>query len=237
MDDLQFRRNILADPKHRDEALIAAIKHDASKQKFAHEIDNLDDKITQAINVTVPDDLCHKLILRQTLASHQLQKRKSRVKLAMAASVAFVIGLTANFMMFSSSYKNLGDYAIAHVNHEAKHFSNTAQPSVTLASLNEKMATFKASFDSTFGALLFADYCPFDGRKSLHLVFQGISSPVNVFVLANDDNIEFVRDFDNKELHGRALNFERSNIIVVGDKNEPLEKWQERVNKNITWSI
>jgi len=237
MDDLQIRRSILADPKNRDEALNSAIKAEPTKQKFAKEVEALDDNIIRAINVPVPDDLANKLILRQTLASHQQQKRKTRVRLAMAASVAFVMGLTINFMMFSSTYKNLGDYAIAHVNHEAAYFSNDDSPSVTLATLNEKMAVFNGSFDSTFGTLIFADYCRFDGSKSLHLVFQGKSSPVNIFILPNDEDIKFVANFANDKLQGRSLNFNRSNIIVVGDKKEPIAQWQDRVNHNITWSI
>lgn len=237
MDDLQFRRSILADPKSRDDATNEAIKNDAAKQKFAHDVSALDDKIAQAMNIPVPDGLYDNLILRQTMASHQQQKRKTRVRLAMAASVAFVMGLTVNFMMFSHTYKNLGDYAIAHVNHEAAHFSNSAKPKVTLASLNEKMAAFKGSFDSTFGTLIFADYCRFDGSKSLHLVFQGKSSPVNVFILPDDEDIAFVEDFANDELQGHSLNFNHSNVIVVGDKNEPIGQWQDRVKQNITWSI
>ncbi len=237
MDDLQIRRSILSDPKGRDDALNDAIKNDAAKQKFVQEIEALDDKIAQAMNIPVPDGLYDKLILRQTLASHQQEKSKTRVRLAMAASVAFVMGLTVNFMMFSSSYKNLGDYAIAHVNHEASHFSNNATPTVTLASLNQKMAAFNGSFDSTLGSLIFADFCRFDGSKSLHLVFQGQSSPVNVFILPNDEDIEFIANFANEKLQGRSLNFNHSNIIVVGDKKEPIQQWQDRVKKSITWSI
>ncbi|MGB1261995.1 MAG: DUF3379 family protein [Cognaticolwellia sp.] len=237
MDDLQFRRSILTEPKNCDKAVFDAIKQDPSKQKFAQDVDALDDKIAQALNIPVPDDLANKLILRQTLASHQQQKSKTRVRLAMAASVAFVMGLTVNFMMFSHSYKNLGDYAIAHVNHEASHFTNNDQPNVTLASLNQKMADFKGSFDSTFGTLIFADYCRFDGTKSLHLVFQGKTSPVNVFIVPNNDDIEFNADFANDKLQGRSLHFNQSNVIVVGDKTEPISQWQERINNNITWSI
>jgi hypothetical protein len=237
MDDLQFRRSIIADPKNRDDAINTAIKDDPAKQKFAQELDALENKISQAMNIPAPDDLANKLILRQTLASHQQHKRKTRVRLAMAASVAFVMGLTVNFMMFSNIYKNLGDYAIAHVNYEASHFSNNDQPNVTLASLNDKMAAFKGSFDSTFGTLIFADFCRFDGSKSLHLVFQGQSSPVNIFILPDDEDIKFIDDFANDKLQGMSLNFNHSNIIVVGDKKEPIKLWQERVNQSITWSI
>ena len=60
MDDLQFRRSILTEPKNRDEDVRNAIKQDPAKQKFVHEIDALDEKIAQAMNIPVPDDLYNK---------------------------------------------------------------------------------------------------------------------------------------------------------------------------------
>jgi len=171
MDDLQFRRSIYADPNSQDQEFLDAIASDPAKQKFAQEIHQLDDKINQAMNVDVPDDLYNKLILRQTLASHQQQKRKKRIHLAMAASVAFAVGLTLNFMQFSSAYTTLGDYALAHVYHEDNHWHNSDEANVSLSSLNQKMAAFDGSFLNAIGKLISADYCRFDSMKSLHLVF------------------------------------------------------------------
>jgi len=237
MDDLQFRRRIYADPNTRDEDMLAAIKSDPAKQSFTQELEDLDGKIFQAMNVDVPSDLSHKLILRQTLASHQQQKRKSRVRLALAASVAFAMGLTFNFMQFSSAYNTLGDYAIAHVAHEEGYFSNTSSAKVSLASLNDKMATFNGSFSSDIGQLLFADYCRFDGMKSLHLVFQGETSTVTVFVVPHNDELEFSANFSNDKLIGKSQHFKNSNIIVIGDKNEPLQQWQKVIDESVSWSI
>ncbi|SEK45735.1 Protein of unknown function [Colwellia chukchiensis] len=237
MDDLQFRRSILADPNHRDDAINAKIKQDPVNKKFTQDVTALDDDIAQALNINVPSELVNKLMLRQTFASHQQQKSKTRMHLAMAASVAIVMGLMINIMLFSSTYKNLGDYAIAHVNHEAEYFSNQSEAAISLASLNEKMAVFNGRFAKAFGKLLFADYCRFDGNKSLHLVFQGKTSPVNVFVLPNNEDIKFVAQFSDDKLQGRSLHFKQSNVIVVGDKQEPINLWQERLNQNISWSI
>lgn len=237
MDDLHIRRSILADPHTRDDAINDAINNDETTKKFVQDIEELDEKIAQAINIPVPDDLASKLILRQTLESHQQEKRKTRIQFAMAASVTFILGFSINFMMFSNSYKNLGDYAIAHVDYESSKFSNTDQANISLASLNEKMASFNGHFDSTFGTLISANFCHFDGNKSLHLVFQGKTSPVNVFILPIDEDIKFNENFSNKRLVGHSVHFKNSNVIVVGDKEEPLNQWQERINNNITWSI
>jgi len=240
MDDLQFRRAILADPKstETDNAeLLAALLEDPAKKQFAQEINLLDEKIKQALNIPVPDNLCDKLILRQTLASHQVQKRKTRVHLALAASVAILGGLLFNFMQFSSAYTSLGDYALAHVYHEETYFANNSKDRVTLTSLNQKMAAFDGNFNESLGKLLFADYCRFDGMKSLHLVFQGKTSPVTVFVLPKNDQLNFTAKFDDNNLYGESLGFKHANVIIVGDKNESLEQWQQNISSNIAWTI
>lgn len=237
MDELQFRRSIYADPHTKDEDIAKAKASDLGKQKFAKEIEQLDQRIANALKVPVPDDMAQKLILRQALQSHQQQKKKKRVHLALAASVVFAIGLTVNFLQFSSSYTNVADYAFAHTSHEAQNFSNNDKNTVTLASLNQKMATFHGQFTQALGELIFADYCRFDGMKSLHLVFKGDNSPVNVFVIPVNDHLAFTKSFSNNELQGVSEQFKDANIIVVGDKNESLQKWQQSIKSNLTWAI
>ncbi|WP_019027712.1 DUF3379 family protein [Colwellia piezophila] len=237
MDDLQFRRAIYADPNNQDADCIAAQQADPSKKQFAQDICQLDEKIMRALQVPVPEGLSEKLILRQTLASHQIHKRKKRVHLALAASVAIIGGLMLNFMQFSSAYTNLGDYALAHVYHEQGDFANNTSGQVTLASLNQKMAAFDGNFSKAFGKLISADYCRFDGMKSLHLVFQGKTSPVTVFVVPKDEQLRFSPTFNDKQLFGSSIEFKHSNIIVVADKNESLQQWQQNISETVTWSI
>lgn len=237
MDDLQFRRMIYADPNSRDEAILDAQQDDPSRKEFAQELIQLDEKIKQAMNVPVPEDLCDKLILRQTLASHQQKKRKSRVHLALAASVAIIAGVAVNFLQFSSSYTNLGDYALAHVYHEEGVFSNQDESRISLASLNQKMIAFDGSFNQSLGELISADYCRFDGMKSLHLVYKGITDTVAVFVVPKNEQLDFSEHFEDEKLQGESIEFKDANIIVVADKNESISEWQKNISENVSWSI
>lgn len=236
MDDLQFRREIYADPKSQDEVLLAALNEDPSKQQFANDIAKLDDKIKQALEVPVPEGLSAKLILRQTFATHQIQKTKKRVYLSIAASVAMVGGLLVHSLQFSSVHNNLGAYALAHVYHEEGSISNELSSTVSLESLNTKMAAFEGKFTDSVGKLLAADYCRFDGMKSLHLVYQGKTSPVNVFIVPKSDHLNFESDFSDSKLVGSSLGFKNSNVIVVGDKNESLSTWRDSINNHVNWS-
>ena len=237
MDDLQFRRTLYADPKCQDPEFVEAKLLDSSREKISQEIDQLDADIAKALNVPVPDELCDKLILRQTLASHRQEKKKTRIHLALAASVAFAFGLTLNFMQFSSAYSGLGDYALAHAHHEDGYFDNNDSVRVSLASLNAKMATFDGSFSGVAGELISADYCRFDGIKSLHLVYKGEHSPINIFIVPSRDEVSFDKAFSDSQYKGIAESYGQQNLIVVAEKGEPIQKWQENVAKNIQWSI
>jgi hypothetical protein len=237
MDDLQYRRSIYADPTSQDNDIIAAQNADPAKKRLAKELYLFDEKLKQAMNIPVPDDLCNKLLLRQTLASHQQEKRKSHVHLALAASVAIIAGLVVNYLQFSNSYTNLGDYALAHVYHEENVFYNDDDNRVSLTSLNKKMSTFNGSFSESLGELISADYCRFDGMKSLHLVFQGLTDTVTVFIVPKEEHLVFTNKFSDNKLQGKSLGFEQANILVVADKNESLEMWQRNINDKITWSI
>ena len=237
MDDLLFRRSIYADPKTNDPDVNAAKDADPTRQKFAQEVEQLDQKIFQALNVDVPEGLSEKLILRQSLASHQKQKKSGRIKLALAASVAFAIGITVNHLQFSHAFTSVGDYAIAHTEHEAHYFSNEDEATVSLASLNKKMASFNGQFSGEMGELLMADFCRFDGMKSLHLIFKGKTSPVNVYVLPENEHLFMSKSFANDKFNGLVNNFKNSHIIVVGDKSESLKTWQKKITESVQWSI
>jgi hypothetical protein len=237
MDDLQFRRCVYADPNSKEEEILAAISADPVKQKFVKELKSMDDKLSSALDIPVPDDLYDKLILRQTLVTHQQQKRKTRVHLAMAASVAFAIGLSFNFTSYFDSYPTLGDYALAHTYHEAEYFSNNDEAKVTLASLNEKMSSFDGSFTESLGELISANFCRFNGMKSLHLTFKGVSAPVAVFIVPNDEDLAFSENFSDQKMQGKSLRFKDSNIVIVADKNEALDGWQKKIDAKVRWSI
>lgn len=233
MDDLEFRRQIFAEPHSREQDLLDAKASDPAKQQLGRDLELLDEKIKLALNVPVPENLSEKLILRQTLQSHQQEKRKKRVHLALAASVALTFGLLLNQFLFTSAYSTLGEHAIAHVEHE--YFSNDSDSFVTLAGLNNKMADFDGYFAANVGNVISAEFCWFDGIRSLHLVFQGETSPITVFIVPKTDELRFTSEFSNSTLKGKSQQFQQANVVVVGEKSEQVERFQKQVAQNIRW--
>lgn len=70
MDDLEFRRRLLADPSLSDPELAAAVAADPARQRAADEAARLERGIRAALEVEVPQDLADRVLLRQAIAEH-----------------------------------------------------------------------------------------------------------------------------------------------------------------------
>lgn len=237
MDDLEFRRRMYADPNSKDPELNQAINSDAKRKEFSDELRAFDDKIASALKVDVPENMANQLILQQSLQAHQVTKRKSRIQLAMAASVAFAVGIAINFVNSSPVYQDISDYSLAHYHHEADHFDKKASATYTLASVNEEMANLQVGFAEKIGELISVDDCYFDGMDSIHLVFEGKYDNVTVFIIPKNEHLKFSESFQDKSVQGVTHQYSNGDVIIMGDKREPLQQWQQKIDHSIVWSI
>lgn len=236
MDDLEFRRSVYADPSSKDSDLQQAANDDPAKKAFLNEMRDFDDDLKAALQVKVPENMAQRLILRQTLESHQQVRRRGRVHLALAASVAFAIGISVQMFNSPAAPASLGSHALAHVDHEIKYL-HTASEQNTLAQVNAKLARFGGKFEQSIAPAVFANYCNFDGVTSLHLVYESQQGRVSVFVTPSDSNFVFAEDFSNQQFVGKGLNFKNAQITVVGEKGQSIDDFTKKVKNNITWQI
>ncbi|KJJ58278.1 chemotaxis protein, partial [Vibrio cholerae] len=57
MDELEFRRKVMSDPKQRDNDTLDMMTSSEANAKFVDDVLQLDKQIAQAFKVDVPDDL------------------------------------------------------------------------------------------------------------------------------------------------------------------------------------
>jgi hypothetical protein len=236
MDDLEFRRAVYAEPFSEDEQLQQAATDDPSKQAFVKEMRQFDDKLSAALQVEIPENMAERLLLRQTLESHSQNKRRGRVHLALAASVAFAIGISVQLFYSPFTNPNIGTYSLAHVEHGISHLYNANEQN-SLAQVNAKLARFGGKFDRSMGEVVFANYCQFDGITSLHLILQSSEGRVSVFVTPADANFEFVDEFSNERFVGKGLAFDKAQITIVGDRNKPIDNFTKKLEESLSWEI
>lgn len=234
MDELEFRRTLYADPNCTDEKVLAAIADDPKKQEFCKELKQLDRNMQQASQVKVPDDLVHKLILRQTMQSHKASKARNRIQLAMAASVAFVVGVSFT-MWQQNNLLDLSKQAIAHVHHEGN-YALGSQENFSLQQVNAKLAQFGGEFTEEVGQVYYANFCDFENVRSLHMVMQGENGKVSVFVIPHDDAHNTKGSTTERGYQSQAIDVERASIIVVGEEGANIQKMKEQLKRKIQFS-
>jgi hypothetical protein len=237
MDDLEFRRSVFAEPSSDDKRMRDAAANDPIKQAFLNDVRHFDDTLKQALNIEVPLHLADRLILRQAIESHKDGKQRTKVHLAIAASVAFAIGVTVQMAFAPFAPQNIGSHTLAHLEHEVQHL-RTAQQSNSFEQVNVKLARFGGQFKKSIGKAVFANYCDYEGVTSLHLIYEDENqNRISVFVTPKDGNFDFVSEFGNRDYIGKGLSYKNARVTVVGENERITSQYTKKVDQSLNWAI
>ena len=233
MDELEFRRRIYADPETTDSDVVEAAKADESKRSFWNEQKQLDIQFKQALKVEVPDDLASKLIWQQSADEFTRYKRRSRWYVAMAASVAFTIGI--GLTMWYHQPLSIGGQALAHMQYAEMEHAHSLLP-VDLNMVNAKLASFGGSLSEMLDGIEVANYCHLSTVRSLHLIVNTPQGKISVFVVPQRGDISVPSEFEDSQYHGESIKMRRANVMVVGDKGADLSEMKKAVSERIQFS-
>ncbi|MFQ3234525.1 MAG: hypothetical protein ACI9C4_000076 [Paraglaciecola sp.] len=235
MDDLEFRRTIYADPNSDDQQLLETAQKDNAKQEFWSDIKKIDASLKNALEVSVPDDLAHKLILRQTIDTHHKQTRRNRLYLSLAASITLVVGLSFTLWQKQPSDINLSAQSLAHVYHEGPN-ALQANENFTLQQINTKLAQYGGHLSSNIGQVYYANHCEFDHVKSLHIVMQGENSRVTVFVVPHIKGHKAQDNFSDGFLTAQAIELQNASLVVVGENTRDVALIRSKLKQRMLFN-
>ncbi len=235
MDDLEFRRQAYADPKDSSEAFLNAAKGSRNNQKFVEELKAFDSQLEQALKVEPPEGLADRILLNQSFEEYQGNKRHNLVQLAMAASVAFAIGLSVSLVNFERT-PSMGDVAIAHVKNEVM-FSRVIDERADLNAVNAKLAKYGGKLENGIGHIYYVNHCTFHGSPAFHMVMQGEAGKVTVFIVPSSTKLSTSPLFSDGQLTGMVTPVNNANLVIIGEQKESLEKIERKLDRNINWSI
>ncbi|WP_025673644.1 DUF3379 family protein [Salinivibrio socompensis] len=228
MDDLEFRRRLLADPS--DPELQASKTDSPSHQRYADDIADLDSKIDQALRVDVPEDLADKILFSQTTGGEQ-PVRQSRWYLAIAASIAFVFGLTLGQFNWGDSRLDLNRTALAHYYHEQA-FIEGINESATVAQVNAKLQPFGKAFSELPGEVTYINHCSFGGQHALHMVMQASGQVYTVFVVPSAS--QGPAEKSDGKMRSVSRPVQAASVIVVGELNGQPTPLAEQLQQQLT---
>jgi hypothetical protein len=240
MDDLDFRRRLLADPHDSDPCITATKLQSNSNKKFADDLLQLDMKIDQALNVDVPIDLADKILFQQSGEESKPSKKsiKQYFPYGLAASVAFAVGLYLGQQNILSNqpYSDsiIGEVALKHVSDEA-HFVEGINENATLQQVNAKLEPFGSAMTNLPGHIYYVNYCGFEDEIALHMIMDSPQGKVTVFVVPTTSHgISNATDGYSESL---VVPIRNASLIVVGDKGQNLMPVASKIKSDLTWEI
>jgi len=251
MDDILFRHTAVATPNDKSDEFLSRANASDNSQKLVHDAKVFDRLLKDTLDVEVPDDLIDKILLEQSFALEHDKNITARWHIAIAASIAFIIGLSLpmmNDILYSSpdikgapievAYVpyDLGSAALEHVKNEY-FLTATANENATLQSVNAKLAVYGGKAKEGLGEVLFVNYCSFKGTSALHMILNGEKGRVTVFVVPKSSDLKPVAEFKSNYLKGISENVGKASVVIVGEPDEPLDMMKEKLDESITWDI
>ncbi|MGJ8581850.1 MAG: DUF3379 family protein [Psychromonas sp.] len=244
MDDILFRHTAIATPNDKSEEFLErTLSNDASKN-LVDESKAFDKLLKDSLKVDVPDDLADKIMLEQSFALDRDKNVSTRWHIAIAASIAFVIGLSIPLIQQTAQQPvevaqvptDIGSVALELVKNEY-FLTAKANENATLQTVNAKLAVYGATAQEGLGEVLFVNYCSFKGTSALHMILNGEKGRVTVFVVPEQGDFKPATKFNNEHLKGMSEQMGKASVVIVGEMDEPLEMIKEKLHDSIKWDI
>lgn len=237
MDDILFRHTATATPNDKSDEFLKRIAESDSDKALVKEAKQFDDSLKALLQVEPPADLSDKILLEQSFAVEKERVMSGRWHIAIAASVAFVIGISMPLLNdLSHSPQDIGEVAMQHVKAEY-YFTAKTDEKASLSMVNAKLARYGAHAHDNLGEVSYVNYCSLKGTPALHMVLKGEKGPVTVFVVPEDAKFTPNESFHNQHMKGITEKMGDSNVVIVGERDEPLQRTRNMIHKNIQWEI
>ncbi|MCC2604530.1 DUF3379 family protein [Planctobacterium marinum] len=252
-DNDKIRQSIMADPATSDAEITAAINADENLKEFQIAMLELDKAIKETSEVAVPEGLMDKLLhipqsdaaetptaeeqpeTKQNKVVALSSKRNHIVQLALAASIAFAVGLSFTLFNQNPDIRSGADLALAHMYHE-RAYTQRVSREVSLEEVNTKLATFGGEMLNAIGQVTYANFCFFESQKSLHLVMHTESGDITLFVTPKDLKNEIDSQFQDDAYEGRSWKMQEADITIIGEKGKLDPELETRIRQSMQFS-
>ncbi|MCQ8877758.1 DUF3379 domain-containing protein [Pseudoalteromonas shioyasakiensis] len=260
MDDLEFRRRVIAQPSSEDQDILDFAEQDPERQELIEQMQEFDNTLNQALDIPVPEGLAERIIANteqyadeqtseQTSATDEAVADKTaqsnvieagsrfklgKLPLAMAASLLVAVG--AFFFSHEQSVNyGAGEHALAHVYHELGSLEKTKE--ISLEYVNEKFAKLGGELKELPGKVTYLMFCDFKGQRGLHLVFESEHGPMTVFIVPSQKQSFGAgeSDFRDERFSGHIERGSQADTILVASLGSPVDRYTGRINDAIRW--
>jgi len=230
---IEFRRNLLTDPGTADPEFTRHRRdcHDCADtvERSAH----FERQLRKAVNIEVPENLASRILLKQSFEAHAERPwwRTGRTY-ALAASMLLMVGLMSPGLISHLEQSRLSEELVALVDNAP--YALAASEPVSSGDISAALEPAGLDLDGDIGDVTYAGRCIVRGKLSGHIVVQGDTAPVTVFLIKK----QLVADratIRSDRYSGIVLPQGGGTIAIVSSPGEALEKVEARVRSAIRW--
>lgn len=242
MNELQFRKAILSDPFTEDLAVQAYFSEHKQAQDFVVKMRQFDRTIEQVLDVSVPEGLQERILLKQTLNQNNIEAKNDATwwpKLsALVASVAIIaLVLTVGLHKKSAQIEPLAleNSVLKHILEHGSRAPNILLAQKTPQSkqqLQRLFAQVGATLNQPVDFMSYAGPCTVARQKGLHIVVQEIAGPVNIVVLPGK-RLLAMTSFEKNGLMGEMIPVQGGVVAIVGKNPQQLAMAQMQFFKAV----
>lgn len=237
MDDILFRHTAIATPNDKSEEFLRRQSDSEQDKAFVDQAKQFDAELQSILKVDLPDGLTDKILLEQSFAIENEKNLSHRWHIAIAASVAFIIGISLPLLNnINNLQQEIGTVAMQHIMQEYS-FTEKVNEHASLSAVNAKLASYGGLATGELGEVLYVNHCGFAKTAALHMIIQGEKGRITVFVVPQQSELKNSPKFNNQFLKGLTESIGKTSLVIVGEKDEPLEKVQQKLQENIQWKI
>lgn len=252
MDELEFRRRAMIQPGDPQPDFLEAARANPANQRYLDEMKALEQDIARTMSIEPPSGLAERILLKQAL--QQSEEKQDKIRhvasstapkshwraVAMAASVAFLLGVSTRWISWPASSDqtlSLAQVAMAHVYGEEP-FIEGIDERVNLQSINAKMEKYGATLSGMDGLrVTYVNHCAFYQGPALHMVIQGKMGPVTLFLVPKHVPLSLQPSFADGTLKGEIVQFKGGNMVLIGQMKEPLAPVATALQSRLHWNI
>ena len=234
MNCIEFRRTLLTEPSGADPEFA---EHRRGCPECADAVErsaHFERLLGEAINIEVPENFASRILLKQSFEPRAERPwwRKPRAY-ALAASLLLVLGLVGMQLNSHLQQRRLSEEFVALVN--AAPYALAASKPVSSREISATLEPAGLDLQGSIGNVTFAGRCVVRGKISGHIVVQGDTAPVTVFLIS--EQLVASRAAINSDFYsGVILPQDSGTIAIVSAPGEPLEKVEAQVRSAIRWA-
>lgn len=222
-----------------DPASVEGAEHLASCadcRQYHDELQALNGKIAQALEITVPEMIMPELpdLAVENVAVLDKRRAVSRpVWFALAASVMLAVFIGVGISGNGDAQRSVAEQLLAHIDHEP--YSLRSVKPVSAKRLAKVVPANIATMDNEAGLITYAQSCVINGNNVPHLVIQGEKGPITILLMPKEAISERTT-IDGESVHGYIFPVGSGSIAIIGEKDEQIDKVKQQLLESVTWS-